>query len=57
MKNSKGVKDDVDHPAKLFALTKENWGTKVMEGICAHCAEYLPSYFGKHEKIVYFLCI
>ena len=42
VENSKGVKDDGGHPGKLFALTKENWGTRVMEGICA---EYLPSYF------------
>ena len=51
VENSKGVKDDGGHPGKLFALTKENWGTRVMEGICA---EYLPSYFGKHGKVYIF---
>ena len=49
VENSKGVKDDVGHPGKLFALTKQNCRTRVMEGICA---EY--SYFGKHGKMFIF---
>ena len=26
VKNSKGVKADIDHPAKLCVLTEKNWG-------------------------------
>ena len=53
VKNSKGVKADIDHPAKLCVLTEKNWGGQQekwleyvhIQALAEYKSEYLCKYF------------